>query len=176
MQEKGQDDKLRLAQFVAMLPGFEIVSLGDPGQNYYTLPGPEHIHANNYWMEMMGLDPEFLRFCYKFTAVFNGIGLTLTESYLLLAAVFFYPRSTTASDKPALEQLHAFYTDALTYTIGYRCRNPEERAAVYHKLNEAAKMFPTVHQVALARYQTVDRMVPPFPAPLRTLLQDCLKQ
>ncbi|XP_055339313.1 uncharacterized protein LOC129588918 [Paramacrobiotus metropolitanus] len=198
MQEKRRDDKARLAQFVAMLPGFENISPPDrsillaektflstllhhmkffhKGDYYCTLPGPEQIHSNNYCMEMMGMDPEFIRFCNKFSAVFNAIGLTLTEVYLLLAASFFDPGTTTASAKQALAQLHAFYKDALMYTIGYRCRNPEERAAVYHKLNEAATLFPTVHQVALAWYQNVDRTVPPFPAPLRTLLQDCLKR
>ncbi|XP_055339261.1 uncharacterized protein LOC129588874 isoform X2 [Paramacrobiotus metropolitanus] len=112
-REKRQDDKVRLAQFVAMLPGFEDISPADrdillvekrfitnllhymkychKGDYYYPLPGPEQIHANNYWMEIMGLDPEFLRFIYQFSAVFNKIGLTLTESYLLLAVAFFDP-------------------------------------------------------------------------------------
>ncbi|XP_055339392.1 uncharacterized protein LOC129588979 [Paramacrobiotus metropolitanus] len=198
MLEKRQDDKARLAQFVAMLPGFERINPADrsillaektfistllhhmrffyKGEYYCMLPGLEQIHSSSYWMDIMGVDPEFCRFCNKFSAVFSAIGLTLTESYLLLAVAFFDPNTTTASDKQALGQLHAFYADALTYMIGYRCRNPAERSAVYHNLNEATKMFPTAHQIALAWYQNVDRMVPPFPANLRTLLQDCLKR
>ncbi|XP_055339361.1 uncharacterized protein LOC129588955 [Paramacrobiotus metropolitanus] len=194
LHEKLEDGKLRLAQFLAMLPGFENVSSADreilltertfitallhhmrffhKGQYYYPLPGPEQIHAGDYWMEAMGLDPEFVRFSYKFTAVFKGIGLTLTESYLLLAMAVFDPRATTASDKSLLSHLHTFYADALTYMIGHRCRDPTERAAVYRRLNEATPLFSLVHQ----RYQNVDEAVPPFPVPLRTLVQDCLKR
>ncbi|XP_055339264.1 uncharacterized protein LOC129588875 [Paramacrobiotus metropolitanus] len=169
MHKKRQNDKTRLAQFVAMLPGFEDISPADrnillaeksfvtnllnyikychKGDYYYPLPGPEQIHASNYWMEIMGLDPEYIRFCYKFSSMFNRIGLTLTESYLLLAAAFFDPDTTTASDKALLKHLNAFYLDALMYMIGYRCRHPWERAAVYHKFEEAVKMFHSLPAV-----------------------------
>ncbi|XP_055339273.1 uncharacterized protein LOC129588883 [Paramacrobiotus metropolitanus] len=198
MHEKRHKDKARLAQFVAMLPGFDSVSQTDrdiliaekgfistllhhmryvyKGEYYCTLPGPEQIHAGNYWMDLMGVDPEFRRFCLRFSAVFNGIGLTLTETYLLLAAVFFDPRTTSAADKEILAHLHVFYMDALTYMIGFvRRENPAERAVVYHRLAEAAKMFPAVHQMSLDWYVT-ERTLPPLPAPSRTLLQDCLKR
>ncbi|XP_055339334.1 uncharacterized protein LOC129588937 [Paramacrobiotus metropolitanus] len=198
-QEKCEDDKARLAQFVAMLPGFEDLCPADrgilleekifissllhymkyfhKGEYYCVMPGPEQIHVNRYWMELMGLDPELVRFCYHFSAVFNGIGLTLTESYLLMAAAFFDPHTTTASNKSLLGQLHTFYADALTYVIGTLRRDPVERAAVFHKLNQTAKWFPMVHQISRGWYNNayVDRTLPPFPAPLRTLLQDCLK-
>ncbi|XP_055339384.1 uncharacterized protein LOC129588974 [Paramacrobiotus metropolitanus] len=135
------------------------------------------IHASTYCMEIVGADPDFQRFCCNFSGVFNGIGLTLTESYLLLAAAFFDPSTTSAADKSLLGYLRVFYMDALTYMIGYHRRNPTERIAVFNKLNEAAKMFPWpwVHQISLKWYQTPDQALPPFPAPLKTLLQECLK-
>ncbi|XP_055356946.1 uncharacterized protein LOC129602030 isoform X2 [Paramacrobiotus metropolitanus] len=198
MQEKLEDGKVRLVQFLAMLPGFEGISSADrdillaekafisnllhhmrsfyKGEYYYPLPGPEQIPASNHWMEIIGLDSEFLRFCAKFSTVFNGIGLTLTESYLLLAMALFDPRTTTASDKSLLSHLHTFYADALTYIIGYRRRDPAERAAVYRKLNEASQMFAMVYRISLGWFQNVDRALPPFPVPLKTLLQDCLKR
>ncbi|XP_055339356.1 uncharacterized protein LOC129588949 [Paramacrobiotus metropolitanus] len=198
MHEKRQDDRTRLAQFVAMLPGFADVSPADrevllaekafistllhhmkyayKGEYYCTLPGPEQIHASDYWMEILGVDTEFCRFCFKFSAVFNGIGLSLTETYLLMAAAFFDPRTTTASDKALLMHLHMFYMDALTHMIGYRRRqNPTERTAVFNKLTKAAAMFPAVHQMSLDWYVDTERTLPPLPAPSKTLVQDCLK-
>ncbi|XP_055339379.1 uncharacterized protein LOC129588969 [Paramacrobiotus metropolitanus] len=197
MFEKRLDDAARLAQFVAMLPGFEDVSPVDramlvaeksfvttmlhhmkyiyKGDFYGTMPGPEQIHAGDYWMEILGVDPEVRRFCFKFSDVFNRVGLTLTESYMMLAAAFFDPRTTTASNKPLLAQLHTFYMDALTYTIGHRHRDWAERAAIFNKLNEASGMLSMAHQLSLVWFPYAGQTLPPVPAPLRTLLQDCLK-
>ncbi|XP_055339324.1 uncharacterized protein LOC129588928 [Paramacrobiotus metropolitanus] len=198
MHQKRRDDSARLAQFAAMLPGFEDVSPTDrailmaektfvstllhhmkyfyKGEFYCPLPGPEQIHASSYWMTSMGVDPELVRFCCEFSHVYNGIGLTLAESYLLLAAAFFDPCTTTASDKPLLGHLYSFYKDTLMYMIGYRRRDPVECAAVYHKLDEAGKMLQMAYQLALEWYTNVEQTLPPFPAPLRTLLQDCLQR
>ncbi|XP_055349356.1 uncharacterized protein LOC129596181 [Paramacrobiotus metropolitanus] len=167
-KEAGDDSRRRLTEFVHMLPGFEEISAEDrdillwdksligtwihhmkyfcKGDWYYIFPGPEQIHANNYCFEQLGVALEFVQLGHKFCAVFNGIGLTLTESYLLLAAAFFDPDTTTASNKQLLGDLHMLYMDALTYMIGHG-RNAAERIAVYKKLEEAHSTPTTLRRM-----------------------------
>ncbi|XP_055349375.1 uncharacterized protein LOC129596195 isoform X2 [Paramacrobiotus metropolitanus] len=195
VQEKNEENKTRLAQFAYMLPGFENIIEEDrkilflekhlmaimlhhmkychQGEFYFAFPGPEDVHFNNYWIDILGVDPDFTKFLYKCTAVFNSIGLTLTETYLLLAAAFFDPGNTSASDKTLLGQLNAFYLEALLYMIGYRL-DDAERPVVYRKLEEAMKIFPTVSQVSVYRYKNIDYSS--LPALSRTFMRECLRR
>ncbi|XP_055349384.1 uncharacterized protein LOC129596200 isoform X2 [Paramacrobiotus metropolitanus] len=182
IHEKTQDNRIRLSQFMQMLPGFESVCEEDrqilllekhligvllhhtryfrKGECYY-VSGPEEVHVGTYWMEVMGLDPEFIRFWLKCGLVFNDIGLTLTECYLLLAAAFFDPGATAASDKLLLGSLHAFYLDSLFYLIGHRLQGAE-RMSTYTRLEQAMKIFPVLSDISVKQFRSLDAGSVPF--------------
>ncbi|XP_055355845.1 uncharacterized protein LOC129601141 [Paramacrobiotus metropolitanus] len=121
-----EDTIVRLVRFATLLPGFRDLSDGDQriliaekllmsyllhlskyfykGEHYFILPGPDNVHCSRSVMDSLGLDQDYLHFVESSMARLNSIGLTLPETYLLLAAAIFYPgiQQTCSKAKSAL--------------------------------------------------------------------------
>ncbi|XP_055349910.1 uncharacterized protein LOC129596608 [Paramacrobiotus metropolitanus] len=172
MQKSVAVDIDRLRRFTALLPGFAGLSRADQtalltekywlcellshckfihkGEiyTYFAASGDRDLHCGLYWLDILGVDADFMRFIYGFAGAFNDIGLTQTEIYLLLATGIFQPDGTSAADKTTLSFLHSLYLDAFFYSLGTRLP-VAERAVAYEKVERTMLQFPHIFRVSV---------------------------
>ncbi|XP_055350171.1 uncharacterized protein LOC129596822 [Paramacrobiotus metropolitanus] len=195
-----EDRMFRLCRFTAMLPSFQnlgnedrrtllaekyLISIMITNARYYYRSGyyiyltgsdpADCIHYCRDVREQLQLDPDFVQFIDKFNVMFNDLGLTVTETYMLLTvALFAAGYVTEIVDKPTMRYLHAIYLDALFYLVGHRL-NPAERLPVYAKVETLMTMFPLVDRIT-ANYLSHVK-IPSIPMrPESVVFRDCVGQ
>ncbi|XP_055332765.1 uncharacterized protein LOC129584571 isoform X2 [Paramacrobiotus metropolitanus] len=168
---------VRLATFASMLPGFGDFSVEDKkilvsekylihwlvhhsrfiykGEFYY-LVGPENVHSSRYWLISVGqLEQDYVEYVISFAASLNSLGLTLVETYLILAVALFRPDTSGAANKDLLERTHTYYLDTLFFLFGERL-NSVERALTFRKLDSLMRQFPVVQKLSVDYVSTLD--------------------
>ncbi|XP_055340712.1 uncharacterized protein LOC129589844 [Paramacrobiotus metropolitanus] len=172
-----EDDICRMTRFASMLPGFNDFCYADQkilltekymvlkmihvaryyckGEFYYYLSCPEKVHFPVSLVEIMGFDMSVLRFCTTFYMACNDICLTLNEAYLLAAVAMFAPDVSNVSNKALMVQQHAFYLDALFYSLGCRLEIAD-RTVAYERVEWVMKFFPPIDKVSMGYIASLD--------------------
>ncbi|OWA54756.1 hypothetical protein BV898_19155 [Hypsibius exemplaris] len=141
----------------------------------FILMGPNQLRYNRYWQEKISEGP-LLSFIYTFGSKFREIGLTQTETYLLLAVIFFEPEadvrklvrthSSTAANRnrTKLELIHRHYADTLFHAIRQRCSDSEQLSETCSKLEDCFGALQLVHRIHRHYLRALDLAQTPFRA------------